>query len=384
MLRDGRGRLARGDIEIHVDGADWRAHGHHRDPNYRNVILHVALKPPTAPILMSDGATAPTAVVDLEGALPAAAEDARPCMRPGPAPELAAVLQEEGSRRFEQRAAAYARRIDEQGPGQALYGGLLEALGYTRNVEPFRRLAELAPWSLLEAVLLPVPAATRPYWAEALLLGAAGLLPSQRGWEQQPGYPRLLETLWERRPAGLRSDYLPWRSDGARPANAPARRVAAAGAIAARLAGGLAGRLGPTLLNEGARGLAAAFTVDGPGYWRARSDFSSPGTGRQALLKKDAALVGASRAADIVVNVALPWLLAPARREGNPALAERCLDAYRAHPPLAANRLTRRMEAMLQHRGAAEAPRTAAVQQGMIGLYKRRCDTLLCEGCALA
>ena len=42
------------------------------------------------------------------------------------------------------------------------------------------------------------------------------------------------------------------------------------------------------------------------------------------------------------------------------------------------------MEAMLGERGAAELPRTAAVQQGMIGLYKRRCDGLLCEGCALA
>ena len=384
VLRDGRGRLARGDVEIHVDGADWRAHGHHRDPRYRGVILHVALKPPATPVAMSDGATAPTAVIELGGSTSGAPEEARPCMRPGPTPELAAVLEHEGLRRFEARAAAYAQYINDSGPEQALYAGVLEALGYARNVEPFRRLVELAPWPALEAALLHAPEATRVYWGEALLLGAAGLLPSQRGWEAGPGYPSLLETLWERRPAGLRSESLPWRFDGARPANAPARRAAAAGTIAARLAGGLAGRLGGLLLNEGARGLAAAFTVDGPGYWRARYDFSPPENNGRAILKREAAVVGASRAADIVVNVALPWLAAAARREGDAALAERCLDAFRTHPPLAANRLTRRMETMLRERGTAAAPRTAAVQQGMIGLYKRRCDALLCEGCALA
>ena len=384
VLRDEWGRLARGDVEIHVDGADWRGHGHHRDPRYRNVILHVALKPPAVPVAISDGATAPTAVVDLGGSQGAGPEEVRPCMRAGPAPELAAVLEEEGLRRFGERAAAYERRIAQDGAAPALYGGVLEALGYARNVEPFRRLGALAPWRTLEATLISVPEAMRAYWAEALLLGAARMLPSQRGWEAASGYPALLEALWERRPAGLRSDHLPWRFDGARPANAPARRVAAAGTIAARLAGGLAGRLDGILVSEGARGLAAAFAVDGPGYWRARADFSLAEKEGGVVLKKEAALVGASRAADIVVNVVLPWLAASARLEENDALVGRCLDAYRAHPPLAANRLTRRMAAMLRERGAAEAPRTAAVQQGMIGLYKRRCDALLCEGCALA
>ncbi len=384
VVGDERGRLARGDVEIHVDGADWRGHGHHRDPRYRNVILHVALRPPPAPVAMSDGATAPTAVIALDRLHGPEAEEVRPCMRPGPAAELAAVLQEEGLRRFEERAAAYERRMAQEGTVRALYGGVLEALGYARNVEPFRRLAALAPWPSLEAALLSTPEATRRYWAEALLLGAAELLSSQRGWEAERGYPAFLEALWERRPAEVRSDRLPWRFDGARPANAPARRVAAAGTIAARLVGGLGGRLGGILASEGVKGLSTAFAVDGPGFWRARSDFSSPDHEDGAILKKEGALVGASRAADIVVNVALPWLTAAARREGDAAQAERCLDAYGAHPPLAANRLTRRMEVMLRERGAAELPRTAAIQQGMIRLYKRRCDGLLCEGCALA
>jgi hypothetical protein len=30
-----------GDIEIHVRESDWRAHGHHKDPRYNGVVLHV-------------------------------------------------------------------------------------------------------------------------------------------------------------------------------------------------------------------------------------------------------------------------------------------------------------------------------------------------------
>lgn len=34
-----------GNIELHLDSRDWYHHGHHLDPAYNNVILHVTLKP---------------------------------------------------------------------------------------------------------------------------------------------------------------------------------------------------------------------------------------------------------------------------------------------------------------------------------------------------
>ena len=37
---EGRG-LLRGDVEIHVRARDWMSHGHHRDPAYNGVVLHV-------------------------------------------------------------------------------------------------------------------------------------------------------------------------------------------------------------------------------------------------------------------------------------------------------------------------------------------------------
>jgi len=37
------GRLARGDIEVHVRSSDWQAHRHHKNSVYNRVILHVVM-----------------------------------------------------------------------------------------------------------------------------------------------------------------------------------------------------------------------------------------------------------------------------------------------------------------------------------------------------
>ena len=41
ILLDAAGRARRGDVELHRRPAGWRSHGHHRDPAYARVLLHV-------------------------------------------------------------------------------------------------------------------------------------------------------------------------------------------------------------------------------------------------------------------------------------------------------------------------------------------------------
>lgn len=41
ILLDGAGRARRGDVELHRRPAGWRSHGHHRDPAYARVLLHL-------------------------------------------------------------------------------------------------------------------------------------------------------------------------------------------------------------------------------------------------------------------------------------------------------------------------------------------------------
>ena len=42
-VRFGGNMVRSGDVELHLDAADWEGHGHHRDPAYNGTILHVAL-----------------------------------------------------------------------------------------------------------------------------------------------------------------------------------------------------------------------------------------------------------------------------------------------------------------------------------------------------
>src|SRR5689334_13179154 len=41
--------LVQGDVEIHLDEADWYAHGHGGDPRYQRVVLHVVVDRASAP-----------------------------------------------------------------------------------------------------------------------------------------------------------------------------------------------------------------------------------------------------------------------------------------------------------------------------------------------
>ena len=43
IIAIGRSTPSRGDVELHVCSRDWRSHGHHRDPGYNGVILHVVM-----------------------------------------------------------------------------------------------------------------------------------------------------------------------------------------------------------------------------------------------------------------------------------------------------------------------------------------------------
>lgn len=161
-LRFDDGPEITGDIEVHLNAADWAAHGHARDRAYDRVLLHVVLFAPEASgqARGADGREIPTLVLLplLHHALEEfAAEEAVENLAQGALarlpeqlgtlalPELASLLQREAARRWRQKVHFARLRIQRLGLEDACHATALEVLGYRFNRAPMLRVASRWP-----------------------------------------------------------------------------------------------------------------------------------------------------------------------------------------------------------------------------------------------
>ncbi len=417
-LGEGGARLVRGDVEMHLRCGDWYAHGHDSDPRYNSVALHVVLWPLGArPVTRADGVTVPTLVLadyitlatpDLLNRITPLVPNLgtlseEPCWqrtRDWPVERLLADIEAAGDARLEEEVARMEAGSDVNGsPDDIFYSGLFDALGYSSNREPMRALAAALPISHLLSLPLTPDEKERATLLEAVLLGAAGLLPSQRP-DLTPGdwatseYIEDVERLWQS--SALALSLAPegmvqgWHWDRVRPANSPLRRLAAAARLLARYAwppNGL-GILAPFLDRTGtfsadelAREWTSMLGVPGDGYWASHSDFGRPLAG---LDRDEVALIGHSRASDMVVNILIPVLLAYADTHGKPHLREEACVVYALYPRLPENKITRAMSDEAFGPRKRSAIKTARQQQGLIHLYRLYCEARRCYECPVS
>ncbi len=218
--------LLRGDVEFHLRASGWRQHGHHLDPAYRDVVLHV--------VAVNDAGT--TATRHASGrsipilALPLLAVSAFPPPFVPPCALVAArgmsplaALDRLGLRRLRAKAAHLTPAVCRDGPGQALYALALATLGGPANRAAFGELAERLPLDVLLERVTGQPDRARAIIAE---LNAVGAL-------------------------------LALRRSGLRPRAAPGGRMEAAGHLVARWWPGESTSW-PTVLVPGAGWRAAA------------------------------------------------------------------------------------------------------------------------------
>jgi hypothetical protein len=423
-LGDTGARLTTGAVELHLRCADWYAHGHDVDPRYNGVVLHVVLWPLGAkPVRRADGVEIPTLVLAdyitlptadlLERVTPLVADlgtlSDEPCWQRTqhwPVARLVEQIEVAGDDRLRAKAArmeAGLHTLDD--PGEVLYHGLMDALGYSANREPMKALAEALPLSQLRALPLPRDASERTAVLEAVLLGAAGLLPSQRSEPPPPGwldteYGEEVERLWaaHREGVGVPASGVPnlgWQTNRVRPANSPSRRLAAAARLLSLYLPAADGLFGPFLRaaddlapEELAGEWTGMLTVPGEGYWAARSDFgravSSVPSSSGDEDDDEVALIGKSRAADMVVNIVLPLALAYANVYGTPGLRDKAEAVYTIYPKLSDNRVTRAMTEEVFGPRKRGAIKTARHQQGLLHLYRMYCEARRCHECPVS
>lgn len=350
-----------GDVEVHRASSEWEAHGHHRDPAYNRVVLHVVLSADrrTGTLRRPDGSALPEVVLlpHLDRSLRALLRDFYREPREAPycgarlgdvgEPALRAWARCLGAERLRQRTAAlgsaYGRRPDLD---RLLLGRVFRALGYAENAGAFEELARR----------LPLAAIRRLEEADvhALLVGLAGLSAEADlfgGDALAERYDALAA------PLGLASmSRESWRHGG-RPANAPRRRIAQAAALLAP--GGLlhdepVARLGDAL----ADGAEAALDLLRP----------EP--------HGDAPRLGRDRAVRTLIDAALPVLLLNAEQREDPAQEAAVLEVFDA-VEAQADRVTRRFaEAGFEAKTAQEA-------QGLHQLARNYCDEGRCARCVV-
>jgi hypothetical protein len=397
VIATGQG-LLRGDIEIHVKSSHWWTHRHHRDPVYNRVVLHVVYWDDAArTVVLENGFKVPTLVLHNYCAAPAAREippgyaspiPMMPCRTAGHSRNTVRVnqvLEKAGEARFLASAARFREMIVASGPGQALYRGIMTALGYSRNKEAMAELSRCLPLRRLEAAAAPSAtdgACLAQY--QARLTGAAGLLPSQRGAEHRTGYPvdewvGILEKTWAACGEKQVMAAADWHFFKVRPGNYPVRRLAAMSYLLLRyrkkgLLAGLGGILQAVAKDKAGRRLELALLVNPDSFWGRYLDFDMPAGG---IIP---ALLGRERAAEIVVNVLLP-LAAAAGFTDTPGLPEKALAIFRGYHAAAANTLVKHMSQQLGI--GRHSVNTARRQQGLIHIYKTRCSQGKCGECPL-
>lgn len=332
------GRRVYGDVEIHVEPSGWRTHGHRQDGRYDRVTFHVTPGGESRPVFTSSGLSVTSLHIDVEGSEEAVVAFSDPPQRAAPCEIVPRMpVWAAGDQRFIEKSDGFLLEMTRESPEQVVWSAILDVLGYSENRRAFRRVAQRLPWKGL-ATLQPALAKDD---LESLCLWAGGLGPRPE---------------WSRRyfPNSVRFRPPRWNATHGRPANAPVRRLRAAGYLAARFIprGALVDTIADSVLKtERPVQLLRLFVVHAGG-------------------NACNALIGEGRGSEIAVNAVLPSIHAWARRTERWHVAERAFALFRGWPKTPENSISREMRAVLRLQGRDPVVRGARGQQGLIHLYR--------------
>jgi uncharacterized protein DUF2851 len=417
------GKSVKGDVEVHIDASGWTQHGHHEDPAYNNVILHVAMWNDTGSETSprEDGSGVPILALgplikdtleELTDSLPtenyphASEGAAGRCQQLIAQDEIdpewiGQFLDHAGDERMLRKAERFSEMPEADAPEGILYVSLMEAAGFKKNKKPMGRLARLVPMNVANRLLCDGGQVA----LQAALFGMAGLLPEQlelTGAEPDTdtsAYVHQLRDTWAELRGALEGQPMEaraWTFSGTRPVNYPTRRIAGIARLveAAAECGGLIPavevqlrRVSATPSRRVARSPAAKAVVDlligvEDEYWSWHTTFGGK------RLRSKTKLIGKDRAHVMFVDAIVPIMLAYARGEEDRDLENRLHRAYATLPRLHENSVHRFMASRIFGGAihADEVVTSARRQQGLLQLFRDYCesDTTGCRRCTFA
>lgn len=224
----------RGDIELHLSQESWYQHGHHTDPHYNQVMLHICYWPAAKEQLTLTSENKPVPVVHMQPALTIPESrilklidlDLYPYQHFAGSGKCSHLLfnrlSPEQSQQLLRSAAAWRlktklEQLTAKIPNDALrlIGGISMVLGYKHNAESFLRLFEKVLQQRLE----------NEFSLLAYALGISGFFSPhfQDKWKTSPFYQQLVKQYHM---LNSPCPHIFLKLDKTRPANHPARRLA--------------------------------------------------------------------------------------------------------------------------------------------------------------
>ncbi len=381
------GQMQEGDVELHVYGCDWKAHGHSDNNDYDNVILHVFLWKHRGAKRAHTTTEKPASqsrphIVELElkpylrdGLLKLNAEldfDSYPLLNQfntglcyGPLSRLPTARFEEllgnaGDARIQIKMDRFHDRIILNGYEQTFYEGIAEALGYPSNKQPFKDLAQRIPCAELTGLIPGNGSPTEKVLPlQAALFGVSGLLenrfPHPKEMEGESRlYVETLLKLWNQQKSHYGDrvmDHSQWKFGRMRPANFPYRRIAALSHLVLKHSeGGLFENyisfMNTMVSISQAKGYNARTGKKAAQYFLLEEDdfwarYYTPG-GKK--LQGNQKLIGPDRAREIHINIAVPICLIYARASRSQPLEAFLHRGFSTQSSLADNQWLRFMK----------------------------------------
>ncbi len=350
-----------GHVELHLHADDWVRHGHHRDPHYNAVVLHVFLEQGKKSIVRSDGTEIPGLFLGdrIGTATELRGRSSLACSGIGrlhlPADPMS-WLEQAGTARLMEKSQSLQRLLvqNKHDWSQLLWEELAVALGGPVNGTCFRQLAQQIPWSLVRKYNYSTMA------VEALLFGSCGAL------ECRPldAYHASLIEQWQffQSKHCLKARPIPFKFHRMHPAGFPTVRIA-------QLAS-LLWQYRPIFqlleIGEAKRFLRSEQKTESE-YWTHRYEFGN-------LIQPRRFEMGSEVKERIVLNVLAPLAILYSHAHSRDGTAEAYLELLGGLAP-EDNKVTRKFEPIGLIAG------NALQTQGLIGIYRGLCSARKCLSC---
>jgi hypothetical protein len=385
------GRIITGNIEVHVMSSQWYSHGHNHDKKYNDIVLHVVMwydHHMTADL--ENGNTIPTVCLssylahplnELDQKIKLAYQYTFSCSNARVhfgAESLLNALNIAGRERFAVKAVSFQKSLMAQDADQILFRNIARALGYRKNTGPFEKVADNISLRTLEKI-----GKENSVTKQALILGTAGLLPSQRLKQKHKLIEEFevatLERIWQSSDTDGTINQYEWCFFRVRPDNFPTRRLVALSYLVDRycqcsLLQGILNLIREAPGKSGHHWIEDGLIIQGQGYWANHIDFGT-------TTKRSSALLGHSKAAEITINVVLPFAYAWGELYSEHTLQERAIDIYNHYPGLEDNQLIGYMKQQLLIR--PDFRLSCLQQQGLLHIFKTYCYHRDCSVCPI-